>query len=140
MKLLTFFICILLTSCSAVAEQQKHSGVPASINNIKVHRVDDHLIRIIKHNMEIEPKVELEFILPPEMKIIDYLSITSAKTTDREYIFTNSDGVYVEGIDVTKEAIEIAFEYYLPKSEAVRLSCKIPISNEGFGSIACEKD
>jgi hypothetical protein len=87
----------------AMAKEIKYSGVPVSINHIEVHRVGNHLIRIIKHNMELEPKVELEFILPPEMQIKDYLSITSAKTPEREYSFKTSDGVFVENIEINKK-------------------------------------
>lgn len=128
-----------MVSCSVIAESQKSSGVPVSINKIETHRVNDYLIRIIKHNMELEPKVELELFQPPEMNLKDYLSIVSVKTAERLYSFKESDGVFVEDIKVNKGTVEITFEYYAPKSEAIRLECKIPTSAKGFAPIACSK-
>ena len=128
-----------MASCSVIAEQKNSSGVPVSINKIETHRVNDYLIRIVKHNMELEPKVELELFQPPEMNLKDYLSITSVKTAERLYSFKESDGVFVEDIKVNKGTVEITFEYYVPKSEPVRLECKIPTSIKGFAPIACSK-
>jgi hypothetical protein len=139
MKLPTTFLCILIASCSVIAKPQKSSGVPVSINKIETHRVNDYLIRILKHNMELEPKVVLELFQPPEMNLKDYLSITSVKTAERLYSFKESDGVFVEDIKVNKGTVEITFEYYVPKSDAIRLDCKIPTSGKGFDPIACSR-
>lgn len=139
MKLLTSFFCILLTSCIAIAEQQKSSGIPASINKIDTQRVGDQLVRVIKHNMELEPKIELEIFQPPEMILQDYLSITSVKTSQQEYSFKESDGVFVEDIKIKEKNVEITFEYYLPKSDAITLNCSIPILKNNFGPRICKK-
>ena len=97
------------------------------------------MVRIIKHNMELEPKVELEFFQPPEMNLKDYLSIISVKTSEREYVFKKSDGVFVEDIQVDKGAVKITFEYYVPKGDTVTLVCNVAITDKGFNPITCDK-
>ena len=139
MKLLTCFLCILTASCTVIAAPQNSSGVPVSITPIETYRVNDHLVRIIKHNMELEPKVELEFFQPPEMNLKGYLTITSVKTSEREYVFKKSDGVFVEDIQVNKEGVEITFEYYIPKGDTVTLACNVPVTEKGFNPIICNK-
>lgn len=139
MKLLTSFFCILLTSCIAIAKQQESSGIPASINKIDMQRVRDQLVRVIKHNMELEPKIELELFQPPEMTLKDYLSITSVKTSQQGYSFKESDGVFVEDIKINENSVEITFEYYPKKSDAITLNCSIPILENNFGSTICKK-
>ena len=89
--------------------------------------------------MELEPKIELELFQPPEMQLQDYLSITSVKTPEREYFFKKSDGVFVEDLKVNNAAVEITFEYYVPKGDAITLACKIPVAAKGSDSIVCSK-
>src|SRR5690606_14151034 len=119
MKILALVLSILIMSCTATAQTEQSSGVPLSINKIETHRVKDHVVRIIKHNMEIAPKIELELIQTPQFTIQDYVTITSAKTSDGEYVFKKSDGVFVEAIKVKGEEIEITFEYYVPKGNTI---------------------
>ncbi len=139
MKILALVLSILIMSCTATAQTEQSSGVPLSINKIETHRLKDHVVRIIKHNMEITPKIELELIKTPELTIQDYVTITSAKTTDREYVFKKSDGVFVEAIKVKGEEIRITFEYYVPKGNTILLNCKIVVTEKELKPTLCEE-
>lgn len=140
MKIVTLVLSLVIISCTATAQTKRSSGVPLSINKIETHRIKDQVVRIIKHNMEINPKVELELIKTEEFSIQDYVVITSVKTPDREYIFKKSDGIFVEAIEVDREEIRITFEYYIPKGNTIALNCKIPVSEKGFSSTQCKEN
>lgn len=140
MKILALVLSIVIMSCTATAQTEQSSGVPLSINKIETHRIKDHVVRIIKHNMEIAPKIELELIKTPEFTIQDYVTITSANTSDREYVFKKSDGVFVEAIKVKGEEIQITFEYYVPKGNTILLNCKIVVTEKELKPTLCEKE
>lgn len=140
MKIVTLVLSLVIISCTATAQTKRSSGVPLSINKIETHRIKNQVVRIIKHNMEINPQIELELIKTQEFSIQDYVVITSVKTPEREYIFKKSDGVFVEAIEVAREEIRITFEYYIPKGNTIELNCKIPVNEKGFSSTQCKEN
>lgn len=140
MKILALILSLVIISCTATAQTKQSSGVPLSINKIETYRIKNQVVRIIKHNMEINPKIELELIKTPELTIQDYLVIASVKTPNREYIFKKSDGVFVEALDVDGDEIQITFEYYVPKGSTIALNCKIIVSEKAFEPTQCKEN
>jgi len=57
-KKLSLFPLMFLLAGQACAEKNS-SEIPLSIDTIQTHRADKSLIRIIQHNMEIMPRLEI---------------------------------------------------------------------------------
>ncbi|MEJ3628782.1 hypothetical protein WFH55_13300, partial [Vibrio vulnificus] len=56
--------------------------LPVSIDRVETYRINGFLIRIVKHNMEVEPLLEIDKITTPEFRIVDSLEITSVFIED----------------------------------------------------------
>lgn len=137
MKIAKYFFVVFLASCSCLAQNPEASGISPTVNNIEVHRVGEQLVRIIRHNMELEAVLELELFQPPAMKLIDYRKITQVTRNGNTIDFKSADAIYVDAVEVTAETLKISFDYFPPKGSEVQFDCTATISPQGFSAITC---
>jgi hypothetical protein len=99
--------CMLLFSVPSYS-----SALPASIDKVETYRVNDFLVRVIKHNMEVNPILEIDKIITPEYKIVNSLKINSIIVNDDELKFNESSGVFVESFSSKDDNVLFSLDYF----------------------------
>lgn len=139
--LLFLFSALLLSSCSmADMPEADDAFLPLSIDQVETYRVEDHLLRLIKHNMEIEPLFELELIEPGELKGVDRREVTSITLDGKTLSFAESAGVFVESMGVSNEGATLVLEYFYLQGSAVMIECTFPIVNQKIEPPQCQSE
>ncbi len=118
--------CMLLFSFSASS-----SVLPASIDKVQTYRVNDFLVRVVKHNMEVNPILEIDKISTPEFRVIDSLKIKSVIVGNEELIFNGSSGVFVESFSSKNSDIFFSLEYFYLEGGSNYIDCVVSF-NEGL--------
>ncbi len=142
MKIAVILTALLLT-CSACAQEPTTSTeafIPLSIDSVETHRAGETLVRIIKHNMEITPKLELERLSAPNLKLIEQLTITSLVASGEKLTFADSEGVFIESIKVADSAITLSFDFSYSGGGSSLILCTLPLTDANFGSLTCHKE
>lgn len=137
MKIAKFLIFALLPSCVCIATQPETSGIPASINHIETHRAGDQILRVIKHNMELNPVLELELFDTPDMKIADYKKLENVIWNGKTIVFKNSDAIYIDSISMEQNQLSVAFDYFPPKGDESHFICKLQIKPSSISTPVC---
>lgn len=128
MKIAKFLIFSLLPSCVCIETQPETSGIPASINHIETHRAGDQILRVIKHNMELNPVLELELFDTPDMKIADYKKLENVIWNGKTIVFKDADAIYVDSINLIKNKLSLDFDYFPPQGEERHFTCEVQIN------------
>lgn len=130
-----FSCCI---SCSADTAS-KQPVIPLSVDHVETHRVGDHLVRVIQHNMELLPQINLELLSVPTVSLIDSIAIDSIQLDGKKRRFSDSSGVFVEGITIENNSIQIKLDYYFSDEDAAMVSCSVRITDT-FQPPECSKE
>lgn len=137
-KLILLLTGLLYISCVHSQPPLVISPLPLSVDNVETHRVDDSLIRIIRHNMELQPLLEIERISTPEIKLVETLKIDTV-TINRETLrFKDSDGAFIETLKVHKGIVEFTLDYYFPRGGNTLIQCIINVNNNKLGILNCK--
>lgn len=132
---------LLLPSCSmAGMPEADNSYLPLSIDQVETYRVEEHLLRLIKHNMEIKPRFELELIDPSGPTGMDRREVTSIRLNGETLSFAESAGVFVESMGVNKEGATLVLEYFHLRGHVDRVECVIPVVNRKIASPKCHPE
>ena len=126
-------------ACTETSEPLQTSGVPISVSSIQMDIVGNSLVRIIQHNMEHNPIVQLEIMSQPELKVLSILTIKEIPYQDEVLSFKNSAGIYVEEIKLEQDYINMVFDYFYLQGGSVLVSCNLPVENSTFAELQCFK-
>ena len=138
-RLSTFiFLFSCCISCSADTAN-KQPVIPLSVDHVETHRVGEHLVRVIQHNMELLPQIDLELLSVPTVSLIDSIAIDSIQLDGKERRFSDSSGVFIEGINIENNSIQIKLDYYFSDEDAAIVSCSVRITDT-FQSPECSKE
>ncbi|WP_024461173.1 hypothetical protein [Marinimicrobium sp. LS-A18] len=142
LKPLLFLIpALFLLSCS-VAEKSNadQAFLPLSIDQVETYRVEEYLLRLIKHNMELEPRFELELIEPDEPKGVDRRELTSVTLNGETLNFAESAGVFVESMGVNSKGATLVLEYFHQRGGKERIECVIPVVDGKIAPPECRTE
>jgi hypothetical protein len=140
---------LLTTGCSAqetsdAYPQQstqlsnKSSNIPTSISSVVTRRVGDSLIRVIQHNMEINPIVEVERLSTPDLKRVQILVVSKLSVNSEELNFALGSGAYLEEVIFNDSSIELVFEYFYKEGGSDIFRCNLPVS-PSIKKLTCHK-
>lgn len=139
--LLSIFGALLLPSCSmADIPEADNSYLPLSIDQVETYRVGEHLLRLIKHNMEMEPVFELELIDPIGPRGLDRQEMTSILLGGETLNFSESAGVFIESMGVNKEGATLVLEYFHQQGGVDRIECVVPVINRKITAPKCHSN
>lgn len=127
--LATTSLFVSCVSCSADTIKQTPL-IPLSVDHVETHRVGDYLVRIIQHNMELLPQIDLELLSTPQPLLVDSLSIKSITLDGRERIFSESAGVFIENIKIGKSSVIVRMDYYFSDEESSMVTCNVSIKDK----------
>lgn len=125
----------------ACAQQPVASGlssdVPLSVWGIELKRVNNQLIRVLRHNMEIEPKIVIERIATPDLTLLEKLEVTGFEYGDEKYTFADSQGAFLESLDIDGQAVHFAIEFYFNQGGSALLNCSVRIEADKLVQQEC---
>ncbi len=140
----TVFVSYLLVSGCVSSEPKSlaaasGSSVPTSVTGVELKRVNKSLVRVIQHNMEINPKLEIERLNTPSLDVVDYLALTSLTVNGETFAFSDSQGVFIESLSITKTAVEVTLDFYFPQGGSAMIHCAVDIQADKFKALPCQR-
>ncbi len=136
--LILVFFSLACWSCSANTAEKK-PVIPLSIDHVETHRTGENLVRIIRHNMEILPQIDLELLSTPTLTLLDHLAINHIQLDGKERSFAQSAGVFVEDITLKGNKIRLTLDYYFSDEDSSIVVCEVTIHNT-FQKLICSRD
>lgn len=137
MKRNLLILAALLSISSSI--RSEYLWVPLSVDKVETYRVAENLIRVVRHNMELMPKIDLEMLSTPSVELVDAVSI-HAITVDGEMLdFAESNGVFIEGVQAQDSTITIELDYYYADGGSDLITCLIAVKQDSFGKPRCRK-
>ncbi len=137
-KLIFLLTGLLYTSCAYSQPLLVTSSLPLSVDSVETHRVNDSLVRIIRHNMELQPLLEIERISTPDIKLMEILKIDAVTVNGETLRFTDSDGVFIETLKIHKGIVEFTLDYYFRRGGNTLIQCTINVNNNKLGMLNCK--
>lgn len=140
MKLFSLvFAVFMASSCATQTGGDKSAEVPVSVDRIESHRVGENLVRIIVHNMELLPQIDIELLATPEVHSIQAVSIEQIEVDGEVLNFAQSSGAYVESTSVDKDSIMFELEYFYLDGGSDIILCNVLVSATEIGEPNCLK-
>ena len=123
--------CVLMIGVNLVFASNESPTIPLSIDDVKTQLINKNLIRIIQYNTEVEPKLVIERLARPRLKVIEKLVIKKVKVGDRNIDFEDTAGVFVESINVIKNNIKFSvyFVFSGKGGGAIDFVCTVKVNN-----------
>ncbi len=137
-KLILLLTGLLYISCAYSQPLLVTSSLPLSVDSVETHRVDDSLVRIIRHNMELQPLLEIERISTPDIKLVETLKIDAVTVNGETLRFKESDGVFIETLKIHKGIVEFTLGYYFHRGGNPLIQCTINVNNNKLGMLNCK--
>lgn len=136
-------LLIASTSCASpldvplVNAVPSASGVPVSVSHIELGVVGDRIVRVIQHNMELNPIVQVEILSRPDYKITNATTIIELPFGEDNLSLKNSSGAFVEELSINDDHVNMVFEYFPLKGSSIVLSCNLAINADEFSKLKC---
>ena len=150
-KFYSILLFILLTACAACPEKRKPSpldsqpasSIAPSVDRVETYRVDESLIRIIEHNLEVgpvetTPLLEIERFKTPEVKLAEVIRVNNIKVGKKTFDFQDTAGVFIETLDLNDDTIVFTVEFFYRRSGGSEMiKCKVSSNNNKLGPLNC---
>lgn len=135
-------ISIFFIACTEANIEVEKSSTPLSVNSIETHRVREEMIRIIVHNSAFLPRIDIERIATPELKLLERYIIDSLILKNGKVLDFNDDkvaGVFSNKITIKDMEIHIPFEYFPARGSSFLVDCSIFIGEQEFEPMQCTR-
>ncbi len=136
-----YFLLVLLLGNSAFAEEWV-PVIPVQISDVKTRLIkNEHLIRIIEFNTEMEPKLVFERLSRPVKKVLEKRVIEKVKLGNRVIRFKDSAAMGFESVDVDNNKIIFSVYYAYPGKGggSVDFDCHVQVGNRFSEPVCHEK-
>ena len=133
-----FVAGLLCVSCAHSQKGEVTSLLPLSVDSVERHRVDDSLIRIVRHNMELQPLLEIERITPPAMRLAEALHINSVIVEGELLRFKDTAGVFVESVKLNGSTVVFVLDYFFLDGGNSLIRCGVSVGNNKLGTLDCK--
>ncbi|WP_230854057.1 hypothetical protein [Vibrio campbellii] len=118
--LLSILVCIVFLIPSSA-----YAVLPASLSSVSSYRVNEQLVRIAIHNMEVNPLIEIDTIDTPSYTLNDSKKIKSILLDKEVLAFTDSEGVFVEDYGKRGTKLFFVLDYFYLQSGSVLVDCEV---------------
>jgi len=142
-KKLSFLL--LLNAClgCGFAAPVLNSEIPLSVRHIDTWRVGQRLVRVIQHNTEMQPQLEIELIKIPgvqlvQKKVVKKISI-EVGGRPRELIFSDASAIFINDVNIEEGIITFKVEFFTKESGGYFLSkCELDANNNKLANYYCK--
>ncbi|HHC7352623.1 TPA: hypothetical protein ACN30S_001291 [Vibrio campbellii] len=118
--LLSILVCIVFLIPSSA-----YAVLPASLSSVSSYRVNEQLVRIAIHNMEVNPLIEIDTIDTPSYTLNDSKKIKSILLDKEVLAFTDAAGVFVEDYGKRGTTLFFVLDYFYLQSGSVLVDCEV---------------
>ncbi|WP_230848919.1 hypothetical protein [Vibrio campbellii] len=118
--LLSILVCIVFLIPSSA-----YAVLPASLSSVSSYRVNEQLVRIAIHNMEVNPLIEIDTIDIPSYTLNDSKKIKSILLDKEVLAFTDAAGVFVEDNGKRGTKLFFVLDYFYLQSGSVLVDCEV---------------
>jgi hypothetical protein len=129
----------ILFSSACMSDSLSSKTIPVSIDEVSTLRIGENLIRVIRYNMELEPKIIIERLTTPVLSVIESKTIDSILLAGETLDFNKSQGVFIEDFSIKNSIVNIKFEYFYPTNGSVIVNCNMLIASNNFEPLQCQK-
>ncbi|MGR5212221.1 hypothetical protein ACPV4A_16840 [Vibrio rotiferianus] len=102
-----------------------YAVLPASLSSVSSYRVNEQLVRIAIHNMEVNPLIEIDTIDTPGYTLNDSKKINSILLDKKVLAFAESAGVFVEDYGKRGTKLFFVLDYFYLQSGSVLVDCEV---------------
>lgn len=102
-----------------------YAVLPASLSSVSSYRVNEQLVRIAIHNMEVNPLIEIDTIDTPSYTLNDSKKINAILLDKEVLAFTDSAGVFVEDYGKRGTKLFFVLDYFYLQSGSVLVDCEV---------------
>lgn len=137
-KKIALLYFVVLFSGSACAEKSI-SEIPLSVDSVQTHRVNKSLIRIIQHNMEMLPRLEIQRLSTPDVKLAEKLVIEKIKLKSQMIDFSDSSGTFIDSLVLENGVIKFSIEHSYSGASGgeIFLDCTLDVKGNKFSQPVC---
>lgn len=133
-------LLVLSLGCTSLSNGPADSSLPSSVDRVETFRVNEQLVRVIVHNMELQPKLGLELMATPSGKLLDSTTLTQTKINGELLDFAQSSGVFVESVEAADSGVKVTFDYFYLRGGSAIITCYLAVQTGYFGEPDCRME
>ncbi|MGR5276751.1 hypothetical protein ACPV5J_08745 [Vibrio rotiferianus] len=122
------YLLSILVSIVFLIPSSAYAVFSASLSSVSSYRVNEQLVRIAIHNMEVNPLIEIDTIDTPSYTLNDSKKIKSILLDKEVLAFTDSAGVFVEDYGKRGTKLFFVLDYFYLQSRSVLVDCEVPFN------------
>lgn len=126
------------SSCTSQIGNGRSQDLPPTVTRVETFNIDEHIVRVTLHNMELEPKVGIELLKTPRLQLLDSEVLTQITLNGETLSFAESSGAFVESVEPLANGITIVFDYFYLRGGSDLIRCQVPIQAEAIGNSECQ--
>jgi len=136
-KIALLYFVVLFSGCASA--EISISEIPLSVDSVQTYRVNKSLIRIIQHNMEMSPRLEIQRLSTPGIKLVEELIIENIKLKNQMIDFSDSSGTYIESLVLANGVIKFSIEHFFSGSSGgeIFIDCTLDVKGNQFSQPVC---
>lgn len=119
------YLLSILVSIVFLIPSSAYAVLSASFSSVSSYRVNEQLVRIAIHNMEVNPLIEIDTIDTPSYTLNDSKKIKSILLDKEVLAFTDSAGVFVEDYGKRGTKLFFVLDYLYLQSGSVLVDCEV---------------
>ncbi|WP_394156977.1 hypothetical protein [Vibrio campbellii] len=119
------YLLSILVSIVFLIPSSANAVLSASLSSVSSYRVNEQLVRIAIHNMEVNPLIEIDTIDTPSYTLNDSKKIKSILLDKEVLAFTDSAGVFVEDYGKRGTKLFFVLDYFYLQSGSVLVDCEV---------------
>ncbi|UMM05964.1 hypothetical protein MKR81_18180 [Vibrio campbellii] len=119
------YLLSILVSIVFLIPSSAYAVLSASLSSVSSYRVNEQLVRIAIHNMEVNPLIEIDTIDTPSYTLNDSKKIKSILLDKEVLAFTDSAGVFVEDYGKRGTKLFFVLDYFYLQSGSVLVDCEV---------------
>lgn len=118
----------------------ENEKIPLAIDSIETQRVDEHLLRLVVYNTELEPKITIQLIETPVLKLAQQRIIDKMKLNGNVYDFKQDGDIDIQQTAIKHGVVSIQMEFLPHKGTASFVArCQVNANHNRLSEIQCVK-
>ena len=133
---LILFAAFINTYCTAATKED----IPLSVDHVETTRVDDSLVRVIEYNTELLPRITIELIQTPEVKLLQKHVIDKITIGKEDLVFKKSTGLSIDNVAIDNGVVKFTVEYYFAGGRPfITAACQVDANNNKLKPLSCQQ-
>nr|WP_086939554.1 hypothetical protein [Thaumasiovibrio occultus] len=127
----------ILSAAMALCSVQA-AAVPVSVSKIETYLINEQLVRVIQHNMEVNSVLEIEILSRPIEKVLQHRAITEVTVGEETLRFADSAGTFVEAFGATDDSVTFTLDYFYRRGGNYLIDCVVSVDSAALNPPVCQ--